>query len=487
MAPSIGLGPQVSLARRGGANQAPPGSPIATKAPSISSPDLRVGSTSTLTRGTWTNSPTGYSQQWRRDGAAISGATGTTYVFTSDDVGRNITCTETATNAAGSNYANSNSLGPIQAATVAPANTQAPAVSGAATEGQTLTTTNGTWTGSPTPTFAYQWRRGSTNISGATGQTYQLVAADVGANVSCVVTATNSAGSASAASNAVGPIAAAATAPAKMAAPVLTAGDRTISVDRANTTADGGSAITRYDLRYATASSMAGATTVEMASDPQTVSGLTNATAYFVQTRAVNAVGAGEWSDAASATPVAAAQAFAFSDDFTGPDTALGERPMWTRAGGIAGGCATRSGKLSHFVSGGSDTAYYVETGYTKHRIAAEIQQATNSTTLLIAGRMLDNTNYVALRRNSNQWQLYRVINAGFTLLGSSAQAVAVGDIIEIAFDGDTVSVRRNGAEMIGTNLVMNAPTLATATKAGTVARTTFDPALDNVNITGAA
>ena len=74
--------------------------------------------------------------------------------------------------------------------------------------GQTLTTTTGTWTGTPTPTYAYQWQRAGANISGATGSTYTLVSADVGSAIRCVVTATNTAGSASANSNATSSVAA---------------------------------------------------------------------------------------------------------------------------------------------------------------------------------------------------------------------------------------------------------------------------------------
>ena len=73
----------------------------------------------------------------------------------------------------------------------APVNTVAPAVTGTATVGQTLSTTNGTWTGAPAPTFTYQWQRVTTNISGATSSTYVLVVADVGNTIRCVVTATN--------------------------------------------------------------------------------------------------------------------------------------------------------------------------------------------------------------------------------------------------------------------------------------------------------
>jgi lysophospholipase L1-like esterase len=90
------------------------------------------------------------------------------------------------------------------AAPSAPVNSVAPVISGTATQGSTLTTTNGTWTGSPT--FTYQWKRGSTSIGGATASTYALTGIETGANVTCVVTGTNVAGSASATSNALGPV-----------------------------------------------------------------------------------------------------------------------------------------------------------------------------------------------------------------------------------------------------------------------------------------
>jgi hypothetical protein len=90
--------------------------------------------------------------------------------------------------------------------TAPPTNVTAPAVTGQAVEGQTLTVSDGTWNGSPAPTFAYQWRRGGTNIGGATANTRLLTAADVGFTIDCVVTATNASGSLPATSNAVGPV-----------------------------------------------------------------------------------------------------------------------------------------------------------------------------------------------------------------------------------------------------------------------------------------
>lgn len=82
-----------------------------------------------------------------------------------------------------------------------------PAVTGTPTSGQTLTTTNGTWTGQGSVTFTRQWYRGNTPISAATALTYLLVAADVGFVVWCRVTATDSYGVNTQDSNRVGPVA----------------------------------------------------------------------------------------------------------------------------------------------------------------------------------------------------------------------------------------------------------------------------------------
>jgi len=79
----------------------------------------------------------------------------------------------------------------------------------APTVGEVLTTTNGTWTNSPT-SFTYQWEdcnsggTSCTSITGATSQSYTLVTADVAHTIVVVVTAANSAGSASNASSASG-------------------------------------------------------------------------------------------------------------------------------------------------------------------------------------------------------------------------------------------------------------------------------------------
>lgn len=58
-----------------------------------------------------------------------------------------------------------------------------PTVAGTNTVGQTLTGTNGTFTGSGTITITRLWSRNGAPISGATGATYVLQAADSGKTV----------------------------------------------------------------------------------------------------------------------------------------------------------------------------------------------------------------------------------------------------------------------------------------------------------------
>ena len=107
---------------------------------------------------------------------------------------------------------------PVVTPNIIPNSTIAPVVfnayhPGASNVGQTLSCTTGTWEGTLPITYTYQWRRantisgygtptGNNNIAFATSNTYTVVdIEDVTREISCTVTATNSAGSASANSN----------------------------------------------------------------------------------------------------------------------------------------------------------------------------------------------------------------------------------------------------------------------------------------------
>jgi hypothetical protein len=94
------------------------------------------------------------------------------------------------------------------AAPTPPSWTSSPTISGTAQQGQTLSASTGTWSGTQPLTYAYQWRRcdssgGSCSaISAATGSAYALAQADVGSTLRVAVTAGNTAGSATTTSGA---------------------------------------------------------------------------------------------------------------------------------------------------------------------------------------------------------------------------------------------------------------------------------------------
>jgi hypothetical protein len=109
-----------------------------------------------------------------------------------------------------------------------PTNTARPSIVGTAKQGETLTASNGTWSGSGTITYSYQWQRcdkngqSCQNISSAKNNQYQLVKDDVGKTIAVAVTATDSNGSSTAYSSTVGPVAPTGDAPANTAAPQIT-------------------------------------------------------------------------------------------------------------------------------------------------------------------------------------------------------------------------------------------------------------------------
>jgi len=112
-----------------------------------------------------------------------------------------------------------------------PSNTAAPTVSGTAQVGQTLTASNGTWSGTQPIAYAYQWRSAAaaagpfSDIGGATASTYTPSPGDAGLYLRVVVTASNSAGAPSAPSAPVGPVTTATSAPVTVSFTVTASGD----------------------------------------------------------------------------------------------------------------------------------------------------------------------------------------------------------------------------------------------------------------------
>jgi hypothetical protein len=207
------------FARPGSGRAATPTQPPANQTLPTISGTPREGQTLQTSNGTWTNSPTAYVYTWSRCDTygnsclPIAGAESQTYVLATADVGHTLRVTVVAHNGIG----NSEPATSVPTAVVlpaAPANTGAPTISGSESVGSTLTTTNGTWSGTVTG-YAYAWERCDatgahcTAIDGATGQTYKLGTTDTGHRLRVTVTASNTGGSTSATSSLTGVVSAA--------------------------------------------------------------------------------------------------------------------------------------------------------------------------------------------------------------------------------------------------------------------------------------
>ena len=171
------------------------GIPVITAMPVISGTGQN-GQILTATNGTWTNSPTSFTYQWKSAGVNATGAGATTANYTADaaDVGNTLTVLVIATNGSGSSApATSAATSPV--IDISPVFVNYPIISGTAQVGQTLTTTPGVWTHNPT-SYAYQWgNTASGGIAGATASTYVPVTSDIGFMLNVSVVATNSGGS----------------------------------------------------------------------------------------------------------------------------------------------------------------------------------------------------------------------------------------------------------------------------------------------------
>jgi concanavalin A-like lectin/glucanase superfamily protein len=103
----------------------------------------------------------------------------------------------------------------------------APTISGTPQQGRTLTASTGNWTGTQPISYAYQWRScdasgaNCADIAGATGASYTAAASDVSRTLVVAVTATNSAGRATASSAATGVVQSASAPPSNTAPPTV--------------------------------------------------------------------------------------------------------------------------------------------------------------------------------------------------------------------------------------------------------------------------
>jgi GH25 family lysozyme M1 (1,4-beta-N-acetylmuramidase) len=190
--------------------------PFASGLPSTNVPPTivgaaKVGSTLTVVPGVWGGGkPLTFLYEWQRCDAAgggcvpIPGATAETYKATSSDSGHALVVVVTAQSSGGSALVASPPTVAIgtggSGSATRPVATAPPSITGNAIVGQQLSSSVGTWSGSPT-TFSYQWQRcspGGTScgaIAGAVSSTYTVTPGDIGSTMALVVSATGPGGS----------------------------------------------------------------------------------------------------------------------------------------------------------------------------------------------------------------------------------------------------------------------------------------------------
>lgn len=179
--------------------------PVFTAVPVINDTSPRARDLLTGYPGSWLGAnPITFHFQWQVCNSAgascvdIAGANANTFSVRSKDVGHRLRLQVEATNTLGVTSATSSATAEVQA--MRPRNDALPVVSGSAFYQQTLRATIGAWTGTPTVTYAYRWKRCNnlgedcTSLHGANASTYSVRLEDVGHTLRVAVTATNAGG-----------------------------------------------------------------------------------------------------------------------------------------------------------------------------------------------------------------------------------------------------------------------------------------------------
>ncbi|UWQ93329.1 hypothetical protein K3727_09685 [Rhodobacteraceae bacterium M382] len=132
-----------------------------------------------------------FSYQWQRDGVNIDGATSETLELTQSDAGAVMTVQVSYTDDFGTDESvTSAATGLVMNVNDTPIG--GVSISGTATQGQSLNAVTTSLTdGDGLGGLSYQWQRDGSDISDATGNSYTLTQADVGAEIAVVVSYTD--------------------------------------------------------------------------------------------------------------------------------------------------------------------------------------------------------------------------------------------------------------------------------------------------------
>jgi fibronectin-binding autotransporter adhesin len=182
---------------------------VATAQPALTGSPI-VGQALQVGPATWRGTSAAPTVTWRRCNAngrvcaPVAGATAPNYTVTAADAGHVLVAAVTASKQTVF------SLGVVARAAPGPVSTERPSIAGTLQQGKQLTGNAGTWTGTGTIAYAYQWYRCDANgahcssIHGATRPTYTQVAADVTRTIGLTVKATDTTGTTAAYSSLAG-------------------------------------------------------------------------------------------------------------------------------------------------------------------------------------------------------------------------------------------------------------------------------------------
>ncbi|MBK4719672.1 DUF4347 domain-containing protein, partial [Azospirillum sp. YIM DDC1] len=184
--------------------------PVNSAVPSVTG-TATVGNALSTTNGTWSDADgdgRSFSYQWYRaddsngtNAASISGATSSSHTLTTSDAHKYLRVVVTANDGRGGTQTATSTYTAITNS--APVNSAVPSVSGTATVGNALSTTNGTWSDADGDgrSFSYQWYRAddsngtnAASISGATSSSHTLTTSDAHKYLRVVVTANDGRG-----------------------------------------------------------------------------------------------------------------------------------------------------------------------------------------------------------------------------------------------------------------------------------------------------
>ncbi len=147
---------------------------------------VAVGRAVAVDPGVWCPAVTSYTYQWLAGGAAIPGATSSTYTPTPGQVGAALSVRVTGRLAGRTPSDRTTAEVPIAPGTMVPSGV--PTVTGSFAVGATVSATSPGWTPRPSG-VSYQWATDGVPVSGATTPSYAIGASDLGKRITLTTTA----------------------------------------------------------------------------------------------------------------------------------------------------------------------------------------------------------------------------------------------------------------------------------------------------------